>query len=780
MAQSPVSRLRYMPLAWLSGGFLIGILLGSILHLDWPFWAALAGLFLCVGLLELRFSTFPTILDGWRRISSIPLGIVLAVVMIGAARYQSAQSIFTDTDLAWYNDLARVRLEGEIVHSPDVRESSTLLRVEVTALSYPDSTISRPIHGRLMVILAPGGNWHYGDKIELEGLPAKPFESEDFSYSDYLARQSMYTVMQFPHIHWIASGKGNPLLAALYKLRDRAEEVTMKILPQPEASLLAGILLGQDQHMPDNLKTAFRDTGTAHIYAISGFNIAILAGLFSSLAGKLFSKKWAPLVAFTGITFYTLLVGAEPPVVRAAIMGGLSLFGRQLGRKQAGENSLVFAAATMCVFNPMLPWDPSFQLSFMATLGLVLYADPLQRGFAHLLENRISPALAAWLEGVVGEYILVTLAAQITVFPVITAHFQRISLVSLLANPLILPPQPLVMTLGGAAVLAGMVFLPLGQGLAYLAYPLLAYTTRLAEWLGSLPGASLAVNGFPLWAVGLFYLVLFGLTLWKIIPGHVQERILSGGLVGIGLLSIVVWRAALAAPDGKLHLTLLNVPDGPALMIRSPGGQTLLLNGSSSADVLGTALGRRISPLSRRLDMLIITSSGNSIKGLATIAERFPPEQVLWNETAADSSPGLFLGEIMAKQNLTPQFLQEEEIFQLSQGVQVRVLIHNTKGTALLLEWNHFRILIPGNISLADLQDRADSELNGVSIVILSEEEAGSTQVVDWNDLNPGVIILSGPLLPGEEIFSNWIAIQNANWLEISTDGAKMWLEKGK
>jgi competence protein ComEC len=779
MAQNSISRLRYMPLAWLSGGFLLGIVLGSIFSVDWRIWTVLSGIGLILGWLEWRLRASLTFLEGWRKISSLPLGIILAVALLGAARYQSVQPNFTDSDLAWYNGLARVRLTGEIIKPPDFRENSTLLQVEVSQLSYPGSTVSRAVHGKLTVILAPGGNWQYGDVIEIEGLPGVPFENEDFSYRDYLARQSVYSVMQFPYMHWTGEQKGNPVLAILYKLRGRAEEVTLRLLPQPEASLLAGILLGQDQHMPDSLKSAFRDTGTAHIYAISGFNIAILAGLFASIAGKIFPKKWATPAAIGAITLYTLLVGAEPPVVRAAIMGGFGLFGRLLGRKQAGENSLTFAAAAMCLFNPMLPWDPSFQLSFMATLGLVLYAEPLQNGFHRLLENRVNPALAAGLEGVVGDYLLVTLAAQITVFPVITAHFQRISLISLIANPLILPPQPLVMTLGGAAVLAGMIFLPLGQGLAYLAYPLMAYTTRLAEWLGNLPGASMAVIGFPIWAVGLFYMILFGITLWKSASVRIQERILAGGLVGLGLLSIFVWRAALAASDGKLHLTLLNVPDGPAVLIRSPGGQAILLNGSSSMDSLASELGRRISPLARRLDMLVITSSGTSIKGLSAIAERFPPGQVIWNEKAADSNAGSALKGILLEKSLTPQFLQEGQIVQLDHGAQIQVLAHNSEGTALLLEYDNFRVLIPGGIRLEQILKQTDMELKGITILILSEEEAESDQSVVWKELMPGTIFYWGAVQPDGESSPNRLAIQDSRWIEISTDGAKMWLEKG-
>ena len=125
---------------------------------------------------------------------------------------------------------------------------------------------------------------------------------------------------------------------------------------------------------------AFQQTGTAHIIAISGFNISILAGLFVRGFGR-FTRRWVAVVlALLSISFYTLLVGAQPSVVRAAIMGAVGLFGPLLGRRQVGANSLAFVAALMCLFDPTLPWDISFQLSFSGTLGLVLFADPLLNG----------------------------------------------------------------------------------------------------------------------------------------------------------------------------------------------------------------------------------------------------------------------------------------------------------------------------------------------------------------------------------------------------------------
>ena len=145
----------------------------------------------------------------------------------------------------------------------------------------------------------------------------------------------------------------------------------------------------------------------------------------------------------------------------------------------------------MCLDKPGLLWDVGFQLSCAATLGLILYAGPLQDAATRWLERRLSPETAKRAAGPLGEYVLFTLAAQATTLPVIAFHFHRVSLSALLANPLILPAQPLVMVLGGVAVIGGLIWLPLGQVLGWAAWPFLVYSVRIAEIFGGLPGSEL-------------------------------------------------------------------------------------------------------------------------------------------------------------------------------------------------------------------------------------------------------------------------------------------------
>jgi competence protein ComEC len=359
-----------------------------------------------------------------------------------------------------------------------VRDTYTNLRLEMGTLQPVQNDQSLPVKGLVLAKVSPGGEWQYGDRLRLTGKLETPPEEEAFSYREYLARQGVYSTITPTEVSLIAAHQGNPAWAALYKLKHYALGTVYRIFPDPEASLMAGILLGVESGIPAEVQAAFQATGTSHVIAISGFNIAILAGLFTLLFSRLLGRWRGAVVAALGIAFYTLLVGAAASVVRTAIMGWISILAAQMGRRQNGLNSLAAVAAIMAVFNPFLLWDVGFQLSFLATLGLILYADPIQGAFDRLAGRLSTP---------VGEYLLLTLAAQILVIPVMAYHFQTLSLTMLIANPLVLPVQPAVMILGGLATLAGMIWQPSGQLLAYLAWPFIAYTIRVVEGLSRIP-----------------------------------------------------------------------------------------------------------------------------------------------------------------------------------------------------------------------------------------------------------------------------------------------------
>ena len=281
--------------------------------------------------------------------------------------------------------------------------------------------------------------------------------------------------------------------------------------------------------------------------------------------------------------------------------------------------------------------------------------------------------------------------------PVILYHFQRLSISSLLANPLILPPQPLVMVLSGAAVLAGLVFDPLAHAIAWMAWPLSAYTNRMVETLAGLPGGVLVLGELNFWTVLLMYAAMFTERFSKRFPAAIKATVTPAFLLTVlGLLAALTWRGVTAAPDGRLHLLVMDLNGSQAILVRGPGGETLLINGSPSSRLLNNQLDRWLSPFNRTLNGLVFdTAQASTLTGLAEVLESHPVAQVWWGVPPPTNRAGDRFVERLKSQQIPTQALEAGMALAMGREARVEVLASAPEGSALLVEWNDFRVLIP-------------------------------------------------------------------------------------
>ncbi len=789
-----------MPLLWLSLAFLAGILLAANFSMPTWVWALSCGLFLFLGIISSLLSRLPPRLTGPVprlpfSLPGLPVSLVwiFLVFFLGGFRYQSVQPDLSDPAfIASYNDqeVGQV-IVGTLIKPPDLRDTYTNLRLSVEEIKPIDGVRFAPVSGLLLARVPMGGEWRYGDGVRLEGWLETPPENEEFSYREYLARRGIHSYMSRVEAELILRDQGNPLLGAIYALKARALDTVYRIYPDPEASLLAGILLGVETGIPEAVQEAFKDTGTSHIIAISGFNITILAALFAMIFGRALGRWRGALVALVAIAIYTLLVGADAAVVRAAIMGGLTLFAVQIGRRQDGLNTLAFVAALMVLFNPFILWDVGFQLSFAATLGLLLYAGPLSQSFVRLTSRYTSQSTAERLAGPFGEFFLFTLAAQVTTLAVIVYHFRRLSLTSLVANPVILPAQPAVMILGGLAVILGMIWLPLGQLAAYLAWPFVVYTIRAVELLARFPGGVYTLGEVALlWVVlyyGLLFLLTFGGSRLRALAPTIKPSL---AFAALGVLTVLVWRAASSAPDGRLHMSVLDVGSGEAILVQSPTGRYLLVNGGSSPSRLSDALGRRLPLTHRRLDYLVVASpSEQAIAALPPTIQRYPPENVLWAGPTHGTRAARNVQAALNEASIQPVMAETGQTLNLGDGAQMHVLAVGERGAVLLLEWENFRALLPVGLDFETLETLLDDRsLVPVNALLLAESGYEPVNPPEWiAKLGPQVVLLSVAPddrqgLPSPETLEavdgyNLLRTDQNGWIELSTDGEQMWVE---
>jgi competence protein ComEC len=807
-AENPPTSLREQlttqpPLMWFSLFFLGGIVLGSLVSLSIWVWMGLALTFIVLALLTrpLHLSSFHFILQPFTF-------ILLTDLLLGAARYQYSVPRFNAFHIAFYNDREYdLLITGYITEPPDYRDTYTNLRVEVGKVDTGDGDLDA--NGLILVRAPSNQTFEYGQMIRLRGRLRTPPANEEFSYRDYLAAKNIHSYMTSPLITILPGKGGSSLLDALYAFKQRSYDNIYRLFPDPESSLLAGILLGVDTGLKAELQQAFKNTGTAHIIAISGFNISIIAGIFVTYFSRFLGERRGAFLAVTAIVLYTVLVGGNAAVVRAAFMGTVALFAKQVGRRQFAINTLLFVALGMCLWNPLYLWDVGFQLSFFATLGLILYATPFSEFANRIITKYLPTSSGEKAAKLFSEFVLLTLAAQLTTIPIMAYHFQRISLVSFLANPFILPAQPAVMILGGLAVLLSHAWFALGQLAAWVAWPFVVYTIRIVEIFDRVPHGTIFLGDFSIWFVVIFYAALFSVTLlfaqggafgWSGFREWIRSLGRRAGAVGVGggiiaWASVCCWSGArqAAVPDGLLHVTFLDVGSADGVLIRTPSGKTILVNGGESVTTLSDELGRRISSFDRRLDWLIVAATKEEqVAALPRVLERYPPGEVLWSGNRQASFSSRILNEYLSLKGIPVTNAETDQVLDLGDGATLTVLTSGPRGAVLLLEYQNFRALLPVGMSFEALEElRYGRGVGSVSVLSLADSGYAASNPEEWVlNLNPELVLLSVSAadengMPDGEVLQtlkdrSLLRTDVNGWIEIATNGAQMWVDVEK
>jgi len=779
-----------MPVIWITISFVAGIIAAD--SLDWS-----TSVWVLVGV-SLNLISGCTLWLSRKRIPDLTAwfrGLILAVILaffFGAIRYRI--SLPDTQNPAYISNYAGssipVQITGVVVDFPDQRDQIINLQIRAESLQGKKGESPVPISGLFLAKAAAETRVSYGDRILVMGFLKFPPEDEDFNYREYLKRQGIDVYITRAEVEVLESGQGSLFLQAIYKLKSRALDKLYRLWPDPEASLLAGILLGVESGISDPVQKAFRETGTTHIIAISGFNITIVAGFFSRFFSRIMDPRKGAVAALIGISLYTILVGADAAVVRAAVMGGLSIFASQIGRRQHGLNAAALASLVMMLFDPQLPWDISFQLSLSATLGLVLYADPLSAWFLRFSSRFFPLDVAQKITQPVSEFVLFTFAAQLTTLPVMIYHFHSFSFTTFLANPAILPVQPPIMVLGGLALILTLIWIPLGKLAAPLVYPFVLYTIRVVEWFSRLPIKTVQLGQVDIIWIMVFYLILMMFTFYY--PLLLQFRSLITPSLAVGSLALstlFVWRLVFSVPDGNMHLYLLNVGTGTAFYLESSTGYRVLINGGPSTRLLSDHLGRRLPPFKRDLDLLLVVSPQvQDLDALAGNVPRFVPEQVIWLGDPSLCWEAENLRFVLDENRIPLIYGDEGQSLIFNDNLRIKLLSSSSRGGTLLIEYGNFRAVLPFGVTnqvRADLQDGKD--VGEVSVLLLADNGYQYSNPSVWIDnLHPQLVLLSVGIKDSQGLPNRGLIDRLAGYsllrtdqhgtIHLSTNGEKLWI----
>jgi competence protein ComEC len=659
-----------------------GIFLGSRLAL--PF----ALIFIGLAPLPLLFF-FPQ-----RRKLIIIAAVCLTAFFGGALCYQASLPPDDESHIKFYNG-REVEIEGMVSADPEVRDSSTHIQLSVSAID-PENERWREVGGDVLLFVPRYPEYEYGDVLRVSGKLEAPTQLGDFDYKGYLEHQGIYATMRLyssEGITLLETGRGVKPLEWIYSLRKGMSESIAEVMPEPQAALTQGIVLGIRYNIPAEVKADFVSTGTTHILAISGVNLSIIAGILLSIGIWFFGKRryiyiW---LALGIIWLYTLLTGMNPPVVRGAIMASVFLAAELLGRQRTAITSLAFAAAVMAGIDPPILFDASFQLSVLAMAGLIFITPPL-RGLGQRLVGATlgEKRLAVSLANIITDSLSMTLAATIAVWPLIAHYFGVVSLVGPLATFLALLALPAIIISGAAAGLIGLAFVPLAQGIGWIAWLFTSYMLLIVKGSAALPLSSLEVSPVSPALIAVYYLVLVAI-IWLVSRwGERSKNWLGAGVKRSSeLISHLPWRwvipplvilavlasaAAITMPDDELHVSFLNIGQGDAILIQR-GSQQVLIDGGPSPQTLTGELGDRMPFWDRTIELVVLTHPhADHISGLVEVLERYQVEQVLYPELDYESPLyDEWLGLIKEK-DIKSTLAQAGQEIDLGDGVIIEVL----------------------------------------------------------------------------------------------------------
>ncbi len=407
---------------------------------------------------------------------------VLCWFAIGMGRFFWTVPVFGPTDLAYYRAKHFFKIQGIISAEVDVRSDRQYLTLESRKILLKNWV---PVHGKILIKTDRYPQFYYGDFLQVEGSLLAPPTFEKFSYADSLAKDDIYVLSVRPRLKKLGSHLGSSFWDLVFAIKKTLSDRINEIFSEPEASLVAGLLMGLRRTIPAEILDDFNRAGLTHVLAISGYNITLMITIFGLML-RFFSRRVRFFGMLGGILLFLLFTGFSASVIRAAWMGFFVILAVFSGRKSHGLLILLFSAGVMVFLNPrMLLSDLSFQLSFGATLGLVL-AMPLLEGFFARLLPKSLPAFLV-------DELAVTTSAQIFTTPLILYYFGRFSLIAPLANILFLPLIPFIMLFSFAALVISFFLWPLAGLFTAVSWLLLKILIFGVHLFAHLPFASIAI-----------------------------------------------------------------------------------------------------------------------------------------------------------------------------------------------------------------------------------------------------------------------------------------------
>lgn len=556
------------------------------------------------------------------------ISFLLAILTLGGLRYATSQQTPTITQ---YHDLGALTIVGQVIQPPDLTDTSALLSVDVDVVLTNANTY--PADGHVLVRAPRHSAVQQGDMIEATGYLKTAGTIDTFDYHAHLLRQGIHSIMNQARVDVIGHHPPSLIQQTLNQWRDQIETFINQHIPEPQAGFINAIITGNRRGISPELLQSFQAVGTAHLIAISGFNMVIIAGMVYSILKGLFPhRRWLPVwIACGVILMYGIFTGGTAPVMRAALMSSLFFIGQGFNRRTFTPASTAFAVLLITLHNPLALWDIGFQLSLFAVLGLTFLTEPLTRLSQRILGVIFSDQWASALTQIIQAPILVTLSAQIAVTPLLLLHFGQINSSFLIVNALIIPVQSAILAFSWLGILSAPI-LPLAQMFLALAMAFTHWTIQVIYFFAELPFYEISFYVSSA-SVAIIYITVLGVVMAEVTRPKIyqwlrkwifhHQFISAFVLLSIGgiILAMMVYQSQ---PSGRLEVWFLDMDRSQVVMMRTPRGEFMLIDGGRYPSRLLREVGEKMPFYQRQFETIILTNpDGNANHALIDLLKRY-------------------------------------------------------------------------------------------------------------------------------------------------------------
>lgn len=667
---------------------------------------------------------------------------------------------------------SRVRFRGRVIADPDqvsgsVPTGSSLL---VHTLPPPELAAHRgPPYIR------------YGDALRLAGNLERPRPIGDFDYAAWLESQGIAGVLWAREAETVATGGGSWAMRTLHRSRGALASALQRAMPAPESGMAQALLLGIRTEIPAAVKDSFRTAGMSHLLAISGLHVGIAMALALGI-GSATLGIGNPVVVFGAMAtvwVYAVVSGLDPPVVRAAIMGSLALAQGLAGRGMRGLTSLALAGGVMVCAEPELLRSLSFQLSFTAMAGVIvgLPLITMLTGAVAAVSGNSSAGISRWVQHVLALLIaslVISTTTTLATVPLIAMHFGEIPLMSVPATILAMPAMPLALVASAATAAAGVVAPWPAQALGVLAWVSVSWIIRVAEAMPPI----MAPAGWVTPSIALAWYAGLGI-LAVLMSSRRMRRIASGwrrgprwrprgvagflcGLAPVVVLAVILLFGQVAATraDGLLHVHVLDVGQGDAILVVTPQGRQALIDGGPDPRKTLVALGERLPAGDRGLDLVVVTHlDSDHAGGLIGVLDRYDADVVIQGPTSSESALFHQWGAVLDQRGHPVVHVRAGHRIQMDSGIVMEVL-HPPRGkipsgidrntnnlsVVIRLVYGDVAFLLTGDVEQdveRHLLDTRDQKLRSQVLKVAHHGSNSSTSASFLREVSPDSAVIS-------------------------------------